>query len=647
MPGRGRGGVPRLRVVRAPDPPLARRASRPTSRPRSGCTRSCAGPTLSTGWSLLANASTSAFATTYTGDDAVTAMFADGIPTHAGQFAPRGSVDRGVRRRVPDHRELQLRERERARRLDRRRHARARRRRAAHGHARATGDPRLLRTARPRGVRGELGRDGPRRHRQLRLRRTRAGRRRRVHVRHDQRRAASGVRRCTASACSGSPRSGTPGFALGVGRPGARRDRRRSRRGSSVSASLRCSPTRSGSSTSSAGTTRRCAPPVRSCSTRSAPRRRSSTRGDDFDMVELLPLRQATTWATDVAAEAVRFAYLASGSDGLRNPSVIGRCFRDIHAATQHVVVDDSTIVQAAARSAGHADARPLSNSSRPDTPRSSRRSASAASSARRARCPQLAEAARASGMIDNVARLVDAGRRAGVEIIHHVAMHRADMRGANHNARLFRAMARRVARSSSAARWSTSRSRSRSPTPTSSPPGCTGSGRSRAPTSTRSCATSGRRPSSSWACRRTSPYPNAVFDAVNLAYEVVVPRDAIAGVPQRLHRHDHRQLALARRHHHDDRRAVALGLSGGAPVMTDDARPVLTSSTSSCPTWTHRSTSTGASGSTCPTAARHDGIRHVDDRDAGRRGARPRQRDARARLQRGMAPAGGWEARR
>ena len=46
----------------------------------------------STGWSLLANASTSAFATTYTGDDAVTAMFANGIPIHAGQFAPRGSA---------------------------------------------------------------------------------------------------------------------------------------------------------------------------------------------------------------------------------------------------------------------------------------------------------------------------------------------------------------------------------------------------------------------------------------------------------------------------------------------------------------------------------------------------------------------------
>jgi len=44
----------------------------------------------SAGWTLLANASTSAFATTYTSDDAVRTMFASGIPTHAGQFSPRG-----------------------------------------------------------------------------------------------------------------------------------------------------------------------------------------------------------------------------------------------------------------------------------------------------------------------------------------------------------------------------------------------------------------------------------------------------------------------------------------------------------------------------------------------------------------------------
>jgi len=68
--------------------------------------------------------------------------------------------------------------------------------------------------------------------------------------------------------------------------------------------------------------------------------------GDELGLAELVPVRQATTYATDMAAEVARFAYLASGTDGLRNPNVIGRCFRDIHAATQHMVVDPSTIAQ-------------------------------------------------------------------------------------------------------------------------------------------------------------------------------------------------------------------------------------------------------------------------------------------------------------
>jgi len=47
----------------------------------------------STGWSLLANASTSGFASTFCGDDAIAAMFGDGkLPTHAGQFSPRGTA---------------------------------------------------------------------------------------------------------------------------------------------------------------------------------------------------------------------------------------------------------------------------------------------------------------------------------------------------------------------------------------------------------------------------------------------------------------------------------------------------------------------------------------------------------------------------
>jgi len=57
-------------------------------------------------------------------------------------------------------------------------------------------------------------------------------------------------------------------------------------------------------------------------------------------------LRQATTWSTRAAADAVRFAYTWSGSDGLRNPSVLGRCFRDMHAGTQHLFVDNNTLTQ-------------------------------------------------------------------------------------------------------------------------------------------------------------------------------------------------------------------------------------------------------------------------------------------------------------
>ena len=57
-------------------------------------------------------------------------------------------------------------------------------------------------------------------------------------------------------------------------------------------------------------------------------------------------LRQATTYATRVAADAVRFAYTWSGSNGLRQPSVLGRCFRDIAAGTQHLFVDTDTLTQ-------------------------------------------------------------------------------------------------------------------------------------------------------------------------------------------------------------------------------------------------------------------------------------------------------------
>jgi alkylation response protein AidB-like acyl-CoA dehydrogenase len=54
-------------------------------------------------------------------------------------------------------------------------------------------------------------------------------------------------------------------------------------------------------------------------------------------------MRQATTYATRVAADAARFAYTWAGSSGLR-PGALQRCFRDIHAGTQHVFVDNNTL---------------------------------------------------------------------------------------------------------------------------------------------------------------------------------------------------------------------------------------------------------------------------------------------------------------
>jgi nicotinamidase-related amidase len=59
-----------------------------------------------------------------------------------------------------------------------------------------------------------------------------------------------------------------------------------------------------------------------------------------------------------------------------------------------------------------------------------------------RSSLPALAEAAQ-DGMIEAVAELVRGGREAGVSIIHCIAERRLDGRGANSNARLFQYMGR------------------------------------------------------------------------------------------------------------------------------------------------------------------------------------------------------------
>jgi nicotinamidase-related amidase len=56
---------------------------------------------------------------------------------------------------------------------------------------------------------------------------------------------------------------------------------------------------------------------------------------------------------------------------------------------------------------------------------------------------PALTESARATGMIENVGRIVKTGRAAGCNVIHCLASGRADRRGANTNAPLFVGTAR------------------------------------------------------------------------------------------------------------------------------------------------------------------------------------------------------------
>ncbi|WP_421843155.1 acyl-CoA dehydrogenase family protein [Mycobacterium sp.] len=54
----------------------------------------------------------------------------------------------------------------------------------------------------------------------------------------------------------------------------------------------------------------------------------------------------AANYTTKVAVEAVDFAWGASGSDGMRNPSRIQRCFRDIHMGAGHMVFDDRNYIE-------------------------------------------------------------------------------------------------------------------------------------------------------------------------------------------------------------------------------------------------------------------------------------------------------------
>lgn len=62
--------------------------------------------------------------------------------------------------------------------------------------------------------------------------------------------------------------------------------------------------------------------------------------GDPMTKPLLDELVSTVTYETTVCADVVRWAYLTSGSAGLRNPSTLQRCFRDMCVGSQHIYVD-------------------------------------------------------------------------------------------------------------------------------------------------------------------------------------------------------------------------------------------------------------------------------------------------------------------
>ncbi|CAN5691325.1 cysteine hydrolase [soil metagenome] len=145
---------------------------------------------------------------------------------------------------------------------------------------------------------------------------------------------------------------------------------------------------------------------------------------------------------------------------------------------------------------------------------------------------PELARVARESGAIANATRLVHGARAAGVGVVHALAARRHDGRGANTNARLFVSVARQ-------------RDQQWLGTDATLPVEEFGTDDADL-TSTRLHGLSpivgqdvdgllrnlGCRTVVIVGVSTNVAIPNAVFDAVNLGYQVVVPVDAIAGVP-------------------------------------------------------------------------------------------------------------------
>jgi nicotinamidase-related amidase len=145
---------------------------------------------------------------------------------------------------------------------------------------------------------------------------------------------------------------------------------------------------------------------------------------------------------------------------------------------------------------------------------------------------PELARAARTSGALANVARLVAAAHGSGVQVIHAIAERRPDGRGANRNARLFHVAERLPVQQLSG----TTAVRVAAPIEVSEEDFVVRRLHGLSPIQGTEVDALLR----NLGCRTlvvtgvsaNVAVPNAVFDAVNRGYRAVVVTDAIAGVP-------------------------------------------------------------------------------------------------------------------
>lgn len=145
---------------------------------------------------------------------------------------------------------------------------------------------------------------------------------------------------------------------------------------------------------------------------------------------------------------------------------------------------------------------------------------------------PELADEARSSGVLANVARLVAAAHQGGVQVVHAIAERRPDGRGANRNARLFRAAERLPVQQLSG----TAAVRVAAPIEVTEEDFVVRRLHGLSPIQGTDVDALLR----NLGCRTlvvtgvsaNVAIPNAVFDAVNRGYTAVVPADAVAGVP-------------------------------------------------------------------------------------------------------------------